>query len=149
MIWTSLRMVSSHLTAWGDIDEIAEEAGELAEEGAKIIELYDHRKEIIERLFDNEKEFHGFRYTNVIDKARMNMKVGLTFVCLNLKKLATMMWKKNRGSSVFTYFGRFLSHFYVNSPVLKNILQKTTKRLCAFDYKSALPSSRPLAKRAV
>lgn len=53
-------------------------------------ELYGLRKETIERLFGNAKENHGFRYTQMIGKARMEMKVGLTFACMNLKKLAKM-----------------------------------------------------------
>ena len=53
-------------------------------------ELYQKRKETIEKLFGTAKESHGFRYTQVIGKARMEMKVGLTFTCMNLKKLARM-----------------------------------------------------------
>lgn len=53
-------------------------------------ELYAQRKETIERLFGNAKENHGFRYTQMYGKARMEMKVGLTFACMNLKKLAKM-----------------------------------------------------------
>jgi transposase len=56
-------------------------------------ELYDKRKETIERLFGTAKENHGLRYTQYIGKARMEMKVGLTFTCLNLKKLAKMKRK--------------------------------------------------------
>jgi rubrerythrin len=51
-------------------------------------ELYKLRKETIERLFGTAKENHGFRYTQMYGKARMEMKVGLTYACLNLKKLA-------------------------------------------------------------
>ena len=58
-------------------------------------ELYEKRKETIERLFGSAKELHGFRYTQMIGKARMDMKAGLTFACMNLKKLARMM--KNGG----------------------------------------------------
>ena len=54
-------------------------------------DLYAQRKETIERLFGTAKEAHGFRYTNMIGKARMMMKTGLTFACLNLKKLAKML----------------------------------------------------------
>ena len=54
-------------------------------------DLYALRKETIERLFGTAKENHGFRYTNMIGKARMRMKAGLTFACLNLKKLAKML----------------------------------------------------------
>lgn len=59
-------------------------------------ELYDKRKETIERLFGTAKEFHGLRYTNMAGKARMEMKVGLTFACMNLKKLARILWKKGK-----------------------------------------------------
>ena len=55
-------------------------------EGMK--DLYSHRKETIERIFGTAKENHGFRYTQMYGKARMEMKVALTFACMNLKKLA-------------------------------------------------------------
>ncbi len=57
-------------------------------------ELYSLRKETIERIFGTAKENHGFRYTQMFGKARMEMKVGLTFACMNLKKLAKMKVKK-------------------------------------------------------
>jgi len=44
-------------------------------------ELYSLRKETIERLFGTAKEAHGFRYTNMIGKARMQMKAGL-YLCM-------------------------------------------------------------------
>ena len=56
-------------------------------------ELYSQRKETIERIFGTAKENHGFRYTQMVGKARMEMKVGLTFACMNLKKLAKMKAK--------------------------------------------------------
>ena len=57
-------------------------------------DLYRLRKETIERLFGTAKENHGFRYTQMYGKARMEMKVGLTYACLNLKKLAKMLQRK-------------------------------------------------------
>lgn len=54
-------------------------------------ELYSKRKETIERIFGTAKENHGLRYTQMFGKARMEMKVGLTFACMNLKKLAKML----------------------------------------------------------
>ena len=54
-------------------------------------DLYSHRKETIERLFGTAKEAHGFRYTHMKGKARMRMKVGLTYACMNLKKMARML----------------------------------------------------------
>lgn len=58
-------------------------------------ELYQQRKETIERVFGTAKEHHNLRYTNLVGLARMKMKVGITFTCLNLKKLAMM--KKRLG----------------------------------------------------
>jgi hypothetical protein len=57
-------------------------------------DLYKLRKETIERLFGTAKEDHGFRYTQMYGKARMEMKVGLTYACLNLKKLARMLQRR-------------------------------------------------------
>ena len=59
-------------------------------------EVYAQRKETVERLFGTAKENHGFRYTQMIGKARMEMKVGLTFACMNLKKLAKMIARKGK-----------------------------------------------------
>jgi len=56
---------------------------------------YDKRKETIERIFGTAKEYHGMRYTRYIGKALMEMKIGLTYACMNLKKLAKM--KKRKG----------------------------------------------------
>lgn len=58
-------------------------------------EIYDLRKETIERVFGDAKENHGMRYTNYNGKSLMEMKVGLTYACLNLKKLVKM--KKRYG----------------------------------------------------
>ena len=54
-------------------------------------DLYSRRKETIERLFGTAKEAHGFRYTQMKGKVRMRMKAGLTYACMNLKKLAKML----------------------------------------------------------
>ena len=56
-------------------------------------ELYSQRKETIERIFGTAKEKQGLRYTQMFGKARMEMKVGLTFACMNMKKLAKMKAK--------------------------------------------------------
>lgn len=62
-------------------------------------QIYGLRKETIERIFGTAKEQHGFRYTQYIGKARMEMKAGLTFAVMNLKKLAKILAdreKRNR-----------------------------------------------------
>ena len=67
-------------------------------------ELYDKRKETIERIFGTAKENHGFRYTQMKGKARMEMKVGLTYACMNLKKLAGILRKKGLLPPLFISF---------------------------------------------
>lgn len=62
-------------------------------------EVYTLRKEIVERIFGTAKGNHGFRYTRMIGKTRMVMKVGLTFGCMNLKKLAKMIARRGKGGS--------------------------------------------------
>ncbi|PPK75149.1 IS4 family transposase [Lacrimispora xylanisolvens] len=79
-----VKLVTRHI--WEPYMEMCEDIRQT--QGMK--ELYGHRKETIERLFGTAKENHGFRYTQLIGKARMEMKVGLTFTCMNLKKLAKM-----------------------------------------------------------
>ena len=61
-------------------------------------ELYKQRKQTIERIFGTAKENHGLRYTQMYGKARMEMKVGLTFTCMNLKKLARLLqYREEKG----------------------------------------------------
>ncbi len=45
-------------------------------------EVYAQRKETVERLFGTAKENHGFRYTQMIGKAWMEMKVR-AYICLH------------------------------------------------------------------
>lgn len=77
-----VKVVTRHI--WEDYMETCEDIR--TTEGMK--DLYSHRKETIERIFGTAKENHGFRYTQMYGKARMEMKVALTFACMNLKKLA-------------------------------------------------------------
>ena len=65
-----------------------------------IKEVYAKRQETIERIFGTAKENHGFRYTQMFGKARMEMKVGLTFACMNLKKLAKMLQRTGKMESI-------------------------------------------------
>ena len=71
--------------------------------------IYQKRKETIERIFGTAKEHHGFRYTQYRGKARMEMKAGLTFACMNLKKLVRILAKKGILS---TDFSRLFHCFY-------------------------------------
>ena len=69
-------------------------------------QVYQLRKETIERIFGTAKEQHGFRYTQYTGKARMEMKAGLTFACMNLKKLAKILEKRGWNTAGFLAFLR-------------------------------------------
>lgn len=75
-------------------------------------EWYTLRKETIERDFALAKELHGFRYTQMYGRARMEMKSALTFACMNLKKLAKWKWKERLSSSFWCFF----SSIYATNP---------------------------------
>lgn len=81
-------------------------------------ETYALRKETIERDFGTAKEHHAMRYTQQVGKEKMAMKVGLTFACMNMKKLARILWKKAGSiggsdaiSLLLHFFGSFGSRF--------------------------------------
>lgn len=46
--------------------------------------IYNNHKQTIKLLFGAAKEFHGLRYTNLIGKEKMHMKIGLTFAYINI-----------------------------------------------------------------
>ena len=77
-------------------------------------ELYAQRKQTIERIFGTAKENHGFRYTQMIGKARMEMKVGLTYACMNLKKLAKMIQHREyKGEALYFLVESQNIHYWV------------------------------------
>lgn len=80
------KVVTRHV--WEPYMEYCEELRHT--EGMK--ELYDLRKETIERNFGTAKEFHGMRYTQMKGKEKMRMKVALTFTAMNIKKLARLLF---------------------------------------------------------
>ena len=53
--------------------------------------LYERRKETIERVFADGKEKHGLRYTRYNGLAKVRTQVMLTFMVMNLKKLAKLL----------------------------------------------------------
>lgn len=62
-------------------------------------EVYALRKETIERIFGTAKEYHGMRFTRLIGKSSMEMKVGLTFTAMNMKKLVKILRKRDTNTS--------------------------------------------------
>ena len=84
---THQKIVTRHI--WQDYLDICEEK-RFTEEGKT---LYAMRKETIERDFGTAKEHHAMRYTQMRGKEKMSMKVAMTFACMNMKKLAGIVWK--------------------------------------------------------
>lgn len=82
------KVITRHI--WQDYLDISEEY-RYTHQGK---EEYKLRKETIERQFGSAKEYHSFRYTNMIGKAKMDMKAALTYACLNMKKLAFLLDKR-------------------------------------------------------
>lgn len=106
---THTKVVTRHI--WEDYIDICEDLRYT--EGNK--ELYDKRKQTIERLFGTAKEHHGFRYTQLKGKARMEMKVGLTYACLNLKKLAYLLDFRERSNKLLSSAFRFFADFFITN----------------------------------
>ena len=56
----------------------------------------DHLLKRLEPSEEQQETMQESNYTQMIGKARMEMKVGLTFACMNLKKLAKMIARKGK-----------------------------------------------------
>lgn len=66
--------------------------------------IYQQRKETIERVFADAKEKHGMRYTQYRGLAKVKMELPLLFGCMNLKKIANWKWKNRQILSFYRYF---------------------------------------------
>lgn len=82
--------------------------------------VYKCRKETIERVFADAKEKHSMRYTHIRGLAKMKMEVTLTFACMNLKKMASYLWKRNGGYRLDSTFSLLIEKILIN-----NILKLT------------------------
>lgn len=81
------KIVTRHV--WEDDMEKAEDIRHTI--GMK--EVYQKRKETIERVFADAKEKHGMRYTQYRGLAKVKMELTLLFSCMNLKKIANWKWR--------------------------------------------------------
>ena len=99
-----VKMITRHV--WEEYMEVVEDIRHTI--GNR--QIYQLRKETIERIFGTAKEQHGFRYTQYVGKARMEMKAGLTFACMNLKKLARFLGKNGLLNGQKR---RFLRNFWI------------------------------------
>ncbi len=59
-------------------------------------QIYSKRKETIERVFADMKEKHGMRWTTLRGLEKVTMQAMLVFAAMNLKKMATWLWKSGR-----------------------------------------------------
>ncbi len=82
------KVITRHI--WEDYIEACEDIRQTP--GMK--DIYAKRKQTIERLFGTAKENHGMRYTQMYGKAKMEMKIGLTYAAMNLKKLANILHRR-------------------------------------------------------
>ena len=93
-----VKVVTQHV--WQNYMDICEDIRYT--EGMK--EIYAQRKQTIERDFGTAKEHHAMRYTQLVGKGKMSMKIGLTFACLNMKKLARILnYREKQGQPVPIY----------------------------------------------
>ena len=93
---------------WADYIDMAEDI-RLTPKGK---DLYAKRKETIERIFGTAKEHHAMRYTQQVGKEKMAMKVGLTFACMNMKKLANILSKRPKNGPDGGLFDNFFSKLF-------------------------------------
>lgn len=108
-----VKLVTRHV--WEDYMERAEEIRYTI--GNK--EIYEKRKETIERVFGTAKEQHGFRYTQLIGNARMEMKAGLTFACMNLKKLAKLLGNREQKEAFISELIHSMWYARKNLPIIE------------------------------
>lgn len=81
-----VKTVTKHI--WSDYIELAEDYRHTK----KYKELYELRKETIERVFADAKEKYAMRYTPYRGLAQVRNWVRLKFAAMNLKKLAIHKW---------------------------------------------------------
>ena len=101
-----VKLIQRHI--WADYMDIVEGLRH-TDEGK---ELYSKRKETIERVFGTAKEHHAMRYTQQVGKEKMAMKVGLTFACMNMKKLANILSKRPKNGPDGGLSGDLLNLFF-------------------------------------
>ncbi|EPI04365.1 hypothetical protein D920_00226 [Enterococcus faecalis 13-SD-W-01] len=62
------------------------------------------RKQTIERIFADAKEKHGMRWTRCRGLEKVATHTMLTFAAMNLKKLATWLWKTKNPMAFYFKF---------------------------------------------
>lgn len=94
----SEKLVTKHI--WTNYLELAEDYRHTY----GIRELYDKRKETVERVFADAKEKHAMRFTYYRGLAQVSKWVRLKFAAMNLKKYAIHKWNMGRSGFIFLFF---------------------------------------------
>ena len=89
------KIVTKHI--WMDYLELAEDYRHTK----KYKDLYEKRKETIERVFADAKEKHSMRYTIYKGLTQVSKWVKLKFACINLKKMDLHMQKNHQFLWIF------------------------------------------------
>ena len=71
----------------------------------------------VERVFADMKEKHGMRWTTLRGLEKVTMQAMLTFAAMNLKKLATWLWKSGLLFDKSPLFRSILARFYEKLPM--------------------------------
>ena len=109
---TCEKTVTKHL--WSDYLETVEDIRHTP----RYKELYDRRKETIERVFADAKEKYAMRYTPYRGLSQVTKWVRLKFAAMNLKKYAIHRWKSSHPFAVFACFFLFLKRLCPRTPNL-------------------------------
>lgn len=107
-----VKTVTKHL--WSDYLETVEDIRHTP----KYKELYERRKETIERVFADAKEKHAMRYTQYRGLSQVTNWVRLKFTAMNLKKFAIHRWKRIHSNSIYICFLSLFRKIYFKSPNL-------------------------------
>ncbi len=83
------RTIARHV--WEE-DKIKIDSNRLTDYGKKI---YKRRKETVERSFADAKQLHGYRYAKFRGLERVTFQCLMTAICQNMKKIATLLDKRN------------------------------------------------------
>lgn len=108
----NVKTVTKHL--WSDYLETVEDIRHTP----KYKELYERRKETIERVFADEKEKHAMRYIQYRGLSQVTNWVRLKFTAMNLKKFAIHRWKRLHSNGIYTCFYLLFRKSYFKSPNL-------------------------------
>ena len=81
-------------------------------------ELYERRKETIERVFADAKEKHAMRYTPYRGLSQVTNWVRLKFAAMNLKKYAIHRWNMSHLYDLYAYYFSNFQNFKKLTPNL-------------------------------